>query len=159
MGHADALRRALESRTVTGYRPPGPVERAATHRNVGRGPAPGNGRRYRPRGPAGHSSRGPGPGCRHRGRCRRRGARRDRHGAGEGPAEESSVPDTGEPKIVQKVRGQFASWAAVSAGCFGINIATGIEQPWFLFPMFGMGIGLLRNYASSGRRDTAGATC
>jgi len=58
------------------------------------------------------------------------------------------VPDTGEPKIIQKVRAQFASWAAVSAGCMGINIATGIEQPWFLFPMFGMGIGLLRNYAT-----------
>ena len=58
------------------------------------------------------------------------------------------VPDTGEPKIIQKVRGQFASWAAVSAGCMGINVATGIEHPWFLFPMFGMGIGLLRNYAT-----------
>jgi serine/threonine-protein kinase len=58
------------------------------------------------------------------------------------------VPDTGEPKIIQKVRGQFASWAAVTAGCMGINVATGIEQPWFLFPMFGMGIGLLRNYAT-----------
>ncbi|MBA3760797.1 MAG: 2TM domain-containing protein [Gemmatimonadales bacterium] len=58
------------------------------------------------------------------------------------------VPDTGEPKIIQKVRGQFASWAAVSAGCAGINIATGIDQPWFLFPMFGMGIGLLRSYAT-----------
>jgi hypothetical protein len=30
----------------------------------------------------------------------------------------------------------------------GINVATGIEHPWFLFPMFGMGIGLLRNYAN-----------
>jgi small-conductance mechanosensitive channel len=30
----------------------------------------------------------------------------------------------------------------------GINIATGIEQPWFLFPMFGMGIGLLKSYAT-----------
>jgi serine/threonine-protein kinase len=58
------------------------------------------------------------------------------------------VVDTGEPKIVQRVRGQFASWAAVTAGCFGINAATGIEHPWFLFPMFGMGIGLLRNYAA-----------
>ena len=57
------------------------------------------------------------------------------------------MPDTGEPRIVQKVRGQFASWAAVSLGCLGINIATGIDHPWFLFPMFGMGIGLLRNYA------------
>jgi serine/threonine-protein kinase len=26
-------------------------------------------------------------------------------------------------------------------------VATGIENPWFLFPTFGMGIGLLRNYA------------
>ena len=67
--------------------------------------------------------------------------RRDRHQA-------APVPDTGEPRIIQKVRGQFASWAAVSAGCMGINVATGIEHPWFLFPMFGMGIGLLRNYAT-----------
>jgi len=57
------------------------------------------------------------------------------------------VPDTGEPRIVQKVRGQFASWAAVSLGCMGINLATGIDHPWFLFPTFGMGLGLLRNYA------------
>ena len=48
---------------------------------------------------------------------------------------------------MQKVRGQFASWAAVSLGCLGINIATGITDPWFLFPMFGMGIGVMRNYA------------
>jgi hypothetical protein len=48
---------------------------------------------------------------------------------------------------VQQVRGQFASWAAVSLGCMGINVATGIDHPWFLFPTFGMGIGLLRNYA------------
>ena len=45
------------------------------------------------------------------------------------------------------MRGQFASWASVTAGCMGINVATGMEHPWFLFPMFGMGIGLLRNYA------------
>ena len=48
---------------------------------------------------------------------------------------------------MQQVRGQFASWAAVSLGCMGINVATGIDHPWFLFPTFGMGIGLLRNYA------------
>jgi hypothetical protein len=57
------------------------------------------------------------------------------------------VRDTGEPRIVQQVRGQFASWAAVSLGCFGINVATGLDTPWFLFPTFGMGIGMLRNYA------------
>ena len=69
--------------------------------------------------------------------ARRRERRRD----------EAAIPDTGEPKIVQQVRGQFASWAAVSLGCFGINVATGIDTPWFLFPTFGMGIGVLRNYA------------
>ncbi|HEV8177717.1 MAG TPA: 2TM domain-containing protein, partial [Gemmatimonadales bacterium] len=73
-------------------------------------------------------------------------ARRDRPGRRDRSKE--IVPDTGEPKIIQRVRGQFASWAAVSAGCAGINIATGIDQPWFLFPMFGMGIGLLRSYAT-----------
>src|SRR5204862_1195367 len=62
-------------------------------------------------------------------------------------SDELPVPDTGEPRIVQKVRGQFASWAAVSLGCMGINSATGIDHPWFLFPTFGMGLGLLRNYA------------
>jgi len=61
--------------------------------------------------------------------------------------DKNQMPDTGEPKIVQKVRGQFASWAAVSLGCLGINFATGISDPWFLFPMFGMGIGVFRNYA------------
>jgi len=71
-------------------------------------------------------------------------SRRQRGGARD---EDLPVPDTGEPRIVQKVRGQFASWAAVSLGCFGINLATGIDHPWFLFPLFGMGIGLLRNYA------------
>jgi hypothetical protein len=29
----------------------------------------------------------------------------------------------------------------------GINAATGLQHPWFLFPTFGMGIGLLRSYA------------
>jgi hypothetical protein len=35
----------------------------------------------------------------------------------------------------------------VSLGCFGINVATGLDTPWFLFPTFGIGIGMLRNYA------------
>jgi hypothetical protein len=61
--------------------------------------------------------------------------------------EESGLRDTGEPVIVQKVRAQFAKWAAVSLGCFALNLATGINSPWFLFPAAGMGIGLLTNYA------------
>jgi serine/threonine protein kinase len=131
---ADALRRALESRTVTGYQPtaatrgsrqaPPPVLPGDRSRLPRRSTAP------LPRSPARPPTRD-----------QRRAAKRDRHG-------HQPIPDTGEPKIIQKVRGQFASWAAVSAGCLGINVATGIEQPWFLFPMFGMGIGLLRNYAT-----------
>ncbi len=127
---ADALRRALESRTVAGYEMPGPppgrsAARVPARRATGEGrPVP-----YPPRRTSAPS------------RLDRRELRRQRHG-------QEPVPDTGEPKIIQKVRGQFASWAAVSAGCMGINVATGIEHPWFLFPMFGMGIGLLRNYAT-----------
>ena len=158
---ADALRRALESRTSAGQRGSG----AASQRGSGAaGPLVGGaaGRRGRQadrspqrvktstspsrssahppggllsRGPAALPSRLPGP-----------LPRRDRHGRRDRAKE--IVPDTGEPRIIQKVRGQFASWAAVSAGCAGINIATGIDQPWFLFPMFGMGIGLLRSYAT-----------
>jgi serine/threonine protein kinase len=146
---ADSLRRALESRTVTGYRPTSPSWTAAqAHSPRGTSPRPS------PR-PTRDRHRGPleieGPGrprplpeprqLRDLARSQRRQARGDRH-------ERHPVPDTGEPKIIQKVRGQFASWAAVSAGCMGINVATGIEQPWFLFPMFGMGIGLLKNYAT-----------
>ena len=76
-----------------------------------------------------------------------RGARSPVAPAGDATSNEPMVPDTGEPRIVQQVRGQFASWAAVSLGCFGINVATGLDTPWFLFPTFGMGIGLLSNYA------------
>jgi small-conductance mechanosensitive channel len=35
----------------------------------------------------------------------------------------------------------------VSGGLFMINVATGLDSPWFLFPMVGMGFGLLNNYA------------
>jgi hypothetical protein len=136
---ADALRRSLESRTVSGYRPTGTSFKgqrplAATRRPGATAAGPG---------PAGMERRpvlGPAPEPRAEKRPRTRDYRPRR-------PEESAVPDTGEPRIVQRVRGQFASWAAVSLGCMGINVATGIEHPWFLFPMFGMGIGLLRNYA------------
>jgi len=153
---ADALRRALESRSTAGQRGSG----AAAQRGGGAAGRAGSGAAGQwgsdterspvrlkksglparpsapqPRGPAALPSRPAAP-----------LTRRDRHGRRDRSKE--MVPDTGEPKIIQKVRGQFASWAAVSAGCAGINIATGIDQPWFLFPMFGMGIGLLRSYAT-----------
>jgi eukaryotic-like serine/threonine-protein kinase len=144
---ADALRRALESRTSAGYEPTGVRREAPAGRRgdqtAGRWESMQAGKDISPRGPldARLPRRGspvpPAPPSRRP----KAPHRRDRH-------QQAPVPDTGEPRIIQKVRGQFASWAAVSAGCMGINVATGIEHPWFLFPMFGMGIGLLRNYAA-----------
>jgi serine/threonine protein kinase len=141
---ADALRRALESRSAVSYEPV-PASRARRDLRVtGRGdPRPSE--RTSPR-PAGRMRVGPEKRLPPRlpaepMRPRDRVSRRER-------GRDLPVPDTGEPKIIQRVRGQFASWAAVTAGCMGINVATGMDHPWFLFPMFGMGIGLLRNYAT-----------
>jgi tRNA A-37 threonylcarbamoyl transferase component Bud32 len=158
---ADALRRALESRTTVAQRGSGAAGRVGSGTagqrggrseqqwgRVGTGAPPLERQRSPSVATRGSEVRARtasplplGPPARLPGR-----PRRDRHGHRDRSKE--IVPDTGEPKIIQKVRGQFASWAAVSAGCAGINIATGIEQPWFLFPMFGMGIGLLRSYAT-----------
>jgi len=156
---ADALRRALESRVVTGYRPTGQTRRGLTAANpaessvrrpsgVGGPPVPVSpplGRRPSP-------ARSPRPSGtddwrerldRHMDRASRRMERPGRR-TDDTPL---PVPDTGEPKIVQKTRAQFARWAAVSAGCFMLNIVTGIADPWFLFPMIGMGFGLANNYS------------
>jgi eukaryotic-like serine/threonine-protein kinase len=148
---ADALRRALESRTVNGYRPTSPGWKAteAGQRSI-RPRAPGTARASgdrarRPWEDQGLASSRPLPELRRPrdlAREQRRQSRRER--AGHFP-----VPDTGEPKIIQKVRGQFASWATVSLGLLGINVFTGIEHPWFLFAAVPWGaFGLLRNYAT-----------
>jgi eukaryotic-like serine/threonine-protein kinase len=138
---ADALRRSLESRAVTGYRPTGTSFKGQRPGTTARRPAAGG---TGPIGPERRPALGPMPAPRGENRPRPRPGARDYRPR---RPDEMVVPDTGEPRIVQRVRGQFASWAAVSLGCMGINVATGIEHPWFLFPTFGMGIGLLRNYA------------
>ena len=155
---ADALRRALENRVVAGYQPTGLGWRAgrAGTRAGTRDGAPA----ALPRGAtAGPPRRGRQQGLLEREANDARLGRLDRdqralaRGGARLPSRrqkegrEPAIPDTGEPKIVQQVRGQFASWAAVSLGCFGINVATGLDTPWFLFPTFGMGIGMLKNYA------------
>ena len=154
---ADALRRALENRVVAGYQPTGLGWRAG---RAGTRPAGRDGVPIAPPrgGTAGPSRRGRQPGLQDReandarlGRLDRDQRALARQGARlEGrqrTGREAVIPDTGEPKIVQQVRGQFASWAAVSLGCFGINVATGLDTPWFLFPTFGIGLGMLKNYA------------
>ncbi len=154
---ADALRRALESRTVTGYRPTGTSWRAGAARstasqrpstNANRRPLAGN-----QRSPIGGGGKDPIPGLNlpaPRG-PRTPDRRYDRRPAWQERNEKSgeiAIPDTGEPKIVQKVRAQFATWLAVNGGLFLMNVATTqLDPPWFLFPAAGMGIGLLSNYS------------
>ncbi|HEX5385614.1 MAG TPA: protein kinase [Gemmatimonadales bacterium] len=140
---ADALRRALESRNVGGYRPtglgwraaPGGRPRDGTARRSLAGPAAGTGRPGLPRPGTRPGTARPSPGRAPIQRTSRPLATDDR-----------AVPDTGEPQIVLRVRAKFARWAAVSGGLFFINIATGIQDPWFLIPTAAIGIGLLKGY-------------
>jgi len=152
---ADSLRRSLESRTVTGYRPGTASVRVSPRPGPATRPRPGRTEGLRPRDDLRGGElvpRSPRPLAR---------SERPRGGAAAGgqwrknergewvrtEPGELPVPDTGEPAIVQKVRGQFARWAATSVGLFLLNIATGLDTPWFLFPAGGMAIGLLRNYS------------
>lgn len=166
---ADALRRSLESRTVTGYRPSAtgtrPAARRASTGTSGLRPRPSRtqpGDRESAR--AGGDRGSSGGGLARRDLADRplaRGSRRPELAGGryrrnergewvrtERDADEQLIRDTGEPAIVQKVRARFARWAAVSGGLFMLNIATGLDSPWFLFPAGFMAIPLLRGYAS-----------
>ncbi len=150
---ADALRRALEARAVTGYRPTGqtragtrggpPARRSSGGERESAAPPP-----LSPRPLAQRSPRPAAGGEDWRNRLDRHMDRANRR-MERGPGSETPlpVPDTGEPMIVQKTRAHFARWAAVTGGLFMINVATGLDSPWFLFPAVGMGFGLLNNYA------------
>ena len=155
---ADALRRALESRSVGGYRPTGTSWRAAQRpaADVPVSPRPATRGSTSPRRPLADRPQQrvwgaerpfggpplPAPLDRAARRDLRRGRYRDE------TTGEVLVRDTGEPKIVQTVRNQFARWLAVNGGLFMLNIATThLDPPWFLFPAAAMGIGLLNNYA------------
>jgi serine/threonine-protein kinase len=149
---ADALRRALESRTVTGYEPTGLGWRASRPSTSQRSTADSRPSTLdrRPSAP----NRRPLPAERRPSNVQRRTPRIPRQyddwdyrNRPRKRDNDTPMPDTGEPRIIQRVRGQFARWAAVSLGLFGLNIATGLDTPWFLLPMFGMSIGLFRDYA------------
>jgi serine/threonine-protein kinase len=145
---ADSLRRALETRTVTGYRPTGTAWKAP--RSAG-GPSPRGGTAERPLRPLAGSTAARQPGePRALARAGNRSVRPPRDLAWEVDKKDKDRPpvDTGEPEVVQRTRAIFARWAAVGGGCLLINVATGIGNPWFLFVLGGMGIPLLRSYAT-----------
>jgi serine/threonine protein kinase len=137
---ADALRRALESRTSGPYRP-----RAATPR-PSHTDRPAAGRRRAQKDGEwwdwfDEAKNVPAPVSR---RARRAERRVGRHG------ERAKLPDKsergGEPSIVRKFRANFASYVSVNGGLLLLNIVTGIHSPWFLFPAIGWGIGLASQY-------------
>jgi serine/threonine protein kinase len=136
---ADSLRRALENRTVGGYRPTGTGWKASR-------PATAAGR------PSSQARRASGlrPPLDREQLRQSLGSLRNNLPARapvRAPANaDTPLPNTGEPTVVLKVRAQFARWAAISGGLFLINVATGIHSPWFLIPAAGMGIGLLQGY-------------
>jgi serine/threonine protein kinase len=152
---ADALRRSLESRTVSGYRPTQTQVRAVPRKST-------TGTRPRPQSAQDRSRGAPqaAPLAPRGGRSApppRRGSGiggsqyvRNERGEWIRVSEGGDLPlhDTGEPPLVQKVRAQFAKWAAATGGCFLLNLATGItDGPWFLFVAAGFGFPLLKSYS------------
>jgi serine/threonine protein kinase len=145
---ADALRRALESRTVTGYRPTG-ATRAAGRQSEGQRRPSGTVGAPPPVSPRPLISARPSAGARQAERQLERASRQMdrslRRSQNEVPL---PVPDTGEPMIVQRTRAQFARWAAVSGGLFLLDIATGNHFPSWSLAVAGCwaGFGLLPQY-------------
>jgi serine/threonine-protein kinase len=165
---AEALRRALESRNVAGYRPTGlgwkaqsreptsvrpstarPSPTRSTRAPGDRSPSP------RPTRPGAASRAGlplgprdGGYASRSEARAAERQARRDRK-VRQQDLKDGPLPDTGEPLVVVRARRKFAQWASVSGGLFLINMtfAGGPHNPWFLIPAAAMGMGLLKRYS------------
>ena len=141
---ADALRRALESRTSVPYRPRSAISRRPSA--AGRTPA------RRPRG----EPRDWGNWWDKRQMYPERGrapaeparpwslARRQRERVPEKKLDEEG---RAEPGIVRKFRSNFASYVSVNGGLLLLNVVTGIGEPWFLFPAIAWGIGLASQYA------------
>ena len=129
---ADALRRALESRTSAPYR--APSRRSPSRKRLSHGRP----KRERPWREPDEDSR-PLPARR---RSRDRAARRERPVA----TQPAKGTDSAEPKIVRDFRSSFASYVSVNGSLMMLNLLTGIEQPWFLFCAIPWGIGMASSY-------------
>ena len=146
---ADALRRALESRTSGPYRPKSTASRRARPAGV-KSPRPRSSELSRDR------SREP----RDWGEWWDERQRRPDHRRSEGrrpkppvrQRDRDPLPEKkeeaagGEVGLVRRFRSNFASYVSVNGGLLLLNVVTGIESPWFLFPAIGWGIGLASQY-------------
>jgi serine/threonine-protein kinase len=153
---ADSLRRALESRTVSGYRPTGLGWRAqrGTSRPLTGARPQRSARQVPARRPSRDLARRPGSDLRRgagTGGARLDHARygRDRPGRVRQSSEDQlPTRDTGEPKIVQRVRREFARWASVSGGLFLLDVVTSGFPDWSLVVAgIWAGFGLVPRYA------------
>ncbi len=121
---ADALRRALETRKSQPYNRPS----AAARRPLPDAPRPRAsdvGRRRKP-------------------------SALERRDAGRPERAGSRAPEPGErkePEVVRAFRKHFASYVSVNGCLLLLNVATGISEPWFLFPAIGWGFALSAQYA------------
>jgi len=150
---SDALRRALESKTSKPYRPRSQMSKRPSRPSRERDrefwewfaddakDAPRSTHERRPSPGKGLSERSRRP--RERKGLQRRSAR----------APDKAKAKGSEPSIVRKFRSNFASYVAVNGGLLLMNVVTGIDSPWFLFPAIGWGIGLASQY---GRLWTSG---
>ncbi len=135
---ADALRRALESRSSAPYRPRSSAPKRRPSSSRAGPPA---------RRPSGRQPRDWGDWWDER---QRHGDReRPRHPARRPRREPAKKADdaASEPSIIRKFRSNFASYVSVNGGLLLLNVVTtGIDQPWFLFPAIAWGIGLASQY-------------
>ncbi len=151
---ADALRRALESKTSKPYRPRSQLSKRPSRPSRERdrefwewfadegkdAPRPSRERR-------------PGPGRALADRSRRPRERKGLQRRPLAPDKAKARAKGSEPSIVRKFRSNFASYVAVNGGLLLMNVVTGLDSPWFLFPAIGWGIGLASQY---GRLWTSG---
>lgn len=129
---ADALRRALESRSSGPYKPRASPSQRRSHQ---RRPVPGRSR---------GAPREWGDWWEEREGLRER--RPARSPARERTPAKKVEQDGSEPGIVRRFRSNFASYVSVNGGFLLFNVVTGIESPWFLIPAIGWGIGLASQY-------------
>ncbi len=141
---AEALRRALESRSSGPYKPrrsSSVPRRSSTSRLPARDSANRKGRLSQERPSRSRSRR---DAAHHSARNERAKdlVRRSRSA----PKPVKPKEEDGEPKLVRTFRGQFASYVSVNGCLMLINVMTGLADPWFLIPAGFWGIGIASSY-------------